>query len=193
MLNKIEDVHNLTTNLIKKKELLDKVKLNNEKIKVLINQNNELHKEINTIINKYLVGINILLKLCCILLIIISVVGVSILSNYNFIVMLLFSVISPVTCIFMKFYITELFKKRYKKKNKKIIYLETLINENNIKINEVKRLLIKLTDCIMKISDYKENNNSRKEYCYIYSQKNYNIDINSGLKKIRKINNKTRK
>ena len=119
--------------------------------------------------------------------------------------MLLFSVVSPVTCIFINVYINELFKKKYKCKNKKILYLETLINENNIKINELKKSLIKLNDCIAKNFNYSHKekkkvyllkNNYRNEGHYYYLQDNYNVSYinkNIGLKRIRKVYNKTRK
>ena len=206
MLNEFEDDYNLNINLIKKREFLDKIKSNKENINALIKENKELNKEININTNKYLFSINIILKLCSILFIIITLIGVGILSNFNFIVMLLFSVVSPVTCIFMKVYITELFKERYKKKNKKIICLDTLINENNIKIEELKKSTIKFSDCIIEIinNSHKEKkivhlsrNDSRRKYCYTDSKNDHNIDFvnkNSGLKIIRKINNnKTRK
>lgn len=125
------------------------LKLNNEKIELLADENRTLENRIHKILNKYSSYINIFLKLGSILFIITGVGIVGTLSNFNFLIMLLFSIASPITCIFMNVYITSMLKERYRKKNNKTVSLDSLIKKNNDKITELRKTSVKLVQEIL--------------------------------------------
>ena len=154
----------LVMKFYKEKESLDKLELhleylqkelieNKKEIDILTTENKNLNNKIRIIINDRFIVTNIFLKLFFLFFIIMSTYLVGTLSNFNFIVMLLFSVISPLTSVFMNASIIKLLEKRYRLKNENIVLLDSEINENNKKINEYKN------QCDILLKDIIENTN----------------------------------
>lgn len=186
-------------------DLYKKLKLNQKNIEILVKENNELNNKINKIINSHLNIINIFLKIFSLLFIISCIVIVGNVSNFNFLALVFCGITTPLTTIFFNVYIKDLLKQRYRKKNQKIKFLEILINENNFKIDELKRISVRLLNDIVEISNsYSKSVKINLTQNIIKKTENYCTDLfikpnviyngeNNHLVKIKKLKNKTRK
>lgn len=197
----LEKYSNLVIKLDSERKLLDEFRIHldclynksketNEKINKINESNINLKNEITKIINRYLTITNIYLKIFSILFIITSIITVGILSNLNFIVMLLFSITSPIICIFIRVYIADLLKEKYKNRNKQIGSLNALINENNIILEQLKNEATTLTNNIREISNLynKQQRKVQLIQTIITRKNNYytnNIDTYGCYKKIK--------
>jgi hypothetical protein len=149
---------------------------NTNEISILNNNNNSLNHKINKIINNYMLKINIYLKLFSIIFIISTITLAGIISNLNFIFMLLFTSIIPFICIFINSKLTKLFKIKYYKKSKRISRINNLIQENQSKINEHKK---NEEELLCKIDKLTITYNKQKDKVYLYETIIKDLNINN--------------
>lgn len=142
----LKELENISNSM--QKEINDnQIEINN-----LIENNAILESNINQIIGKNIFKANIFLKLFSIIFIIVSTVVIANLSNLNIIVMFLYSMLSPLFCIYINHAIIKLLKKVYRKRNKKVFVMETLISDNQEIIEKYKEINDKLHEDIIENS-----------------------------------------
>lgn len=209
MTDYLDEYNKLILKLNNEKELLNSLTLysNNLYIKLkedkyqtelLIKDNNNLNQEIKKRLNDKMNIYNIFLKLFSIFFIVTSVSLIGAITNLNFIILSLSCLIIPPITIIINYYIIKSLKKRYTSKNKNIITLNSLITENNIKINEHKVNEQKL---ITEIKQIKNKYNKQRKRINILenikkrilnSSNTPTIEQNIKYKPIKKIKQKTR-
>ena len=119
---------------------------NQNNIEYLNNDIKELEDSITLIINNKLGKVKQRIIVFSVILFITVLGTISAASNFNFNIIFSTSIYSIIGCYFFNINIYSLLEKSYRKKNKKIIAMQELINDKNIELNHCKEECVNLIE-----------------------------------------------